>query len=280
MTQRQSQVKLLSIKKFAEICHTTPRTLRFYEKYGLIAPDSIDPFTKYRSYNPRKAREFLRIKFLQKFDIPLQEIVELHKKDTLDSELKKRIAQAKAELEEKKKQLQFLQTMTDFMFEGNIAKSLHKETIGPYSLFCMRVPKADYNKVDDYKEALKEQAKKLRLPLEDKCLVFYQTTAYQPKSTQMEIAYTCKNTKQLQQDKLPEYFSFKTYPKTNILSYQYIGAYEYVSLVYQKLFDYIFQNDIKLVDNTYDIYDESASKEKSSFSEKLTLAFPIKRVNT
>ena len=59
MTQGQSQVnpstssgltlsqveesKRLAIKEFAQICRTTPRTLRFYEQKGLFKPFKIYP---------------------------------------------------------------------------------------------------------------------------------------------------------------------------------------------------------------------------------------------
>src|SRR3989338_472751 len=74
MTQGQSQVNLLTIKQFAEVCRTTPRTLRFYEKKGLFKPAVIDTFNKYRFYHPSQAREFLKIKLLQNFHVPLKQI--------------------------------------------------------------------------------------------------------------------------------------------------------------------------------------------------------------
>ena len=96
MTHGQSQVNLstssrqghLTIKQFAEVCRTTPRTLRFYEKKGLFKPAVIDAFTKYRSYHPRQAREFLKIKLLQNFHVPLKQIKTSFAENTLLSRLK------------------------------------------------------------------------------------------------------------------------------------------------------------------------------------------------
>lgn len=41
---------MLSIKDFSEMCHLSPRTLRFYHAEGLLIPAEIDERTGYRSY--------------------------------------------------------------------------------------------------------------------------------------------------------------------------------------------------------------------------------------
>src|SRR5947207_2817168 len=77
MTLRQSQDKVLTIAQFARLCRVTPRTLRFYEQKGLLKPAVVDEFTKYRGYLPEQVREVLKIKLLQQFNSPLNEIKEL-----------------------------------------------------------------------------------------------------------------------------------------------------------------------------------------------------------
>ncbi|MBA3723429.1 MAG: MerR family transcriptional regulator [Candidatus Levybacteria bacterium] len=276
MTQRQSQVKVLSIKKFAEICHTTPRTLRFYEQKGLITPYQIDPYTKYRSYNARQARDFLKIKLLQNFNIPLEQIQQIVKKSNLDNELQKRIKQVKEELVQKQKEYKFLQSMSSFMIEEDLNKLFSKEWFGPYELFCMQVDNADYNKMADYQNTIIKEAKRLRLSPSKLQLIFYNTTAYEPKGTNVEVTLICnKKDAELLHDKLQRNFYFKRYPKTQALTYQYTGPYEYFSLIYQKLFDYIFEKDIVLVDRVFDIHSLQPLKKQSKYETSATIAFPI-----
>ena len=144
MTQRKSQVKVLSIKKFAEICHTTPRTLRFYEQKGLIKPYAINPITKYRSYDARQAREFLRIKLLQNYGIPLGELQILAKNQQLDTKLEEQLVKVKAAIAEKQKEYKFLNTMKSFLFEKDMKNVFKREVFPAKELFCMRFFDADY----------------------------------------------------------------------------------------------------------------------------------------
>lgn len=52
----------------------SPRTLRFYEQKGLFKPIKIDSNSKYRFYDPKQARDFLKIKLLQNFHLSLKQI--------------------------------------------------------------------------------------------------------------------------------------------------------------------------------------------------------------
>ena len=74
MTQRQSQVNLLTINKFAKMCRTTPRTLRLYEKKGLLKPAYIDTYNSYRYYKVSQVEDFQKIRLLKNFHVPLREI--------------------------------------------------------------------------------------------------------------------------------------------------------------------------------------------------------------
>src|SRR3990167_7579345 len=70
---------LLTIQQFAKLCRSTPRTLRLYEKLGLIVPIDRDRWNKYRLYDSSQGRKFFRIKLLQNFHVPLKEIGEIIK---------------------------------------------------------------------------------------------------------------------------------------------------------------------------------------------------------
>ncbi len=276
MTQRQSQVKLLSIHQFAKLCYTTPRTLRFYEQKGLFKPYQIDPFTKYRYYNPQQARDFLKIKLLQNFNLPLAHIRESITHKHIEDELKNRIIMVKKEIEEKEKEYDFLKAMNSFMFDQKNAIPLRTAWFGPYTLIAKKFKNADYVKIEEYKTQLLQELKQLKIQVDEKLFVFYETTQYEPKNTQLELAFICLSNKLPQADNVPKNIFYRSLPKTKALTYTYTGPFEYFSLVYQRLFAYIADKNIVLVDRVFDI---TASKRKTRYETSATLAFPIQQTN-
>lgn len=273
MTQGQSQVNLLTIKEFAEVCRTTPRTLRFYEKKGLFRPAVIDAFTKYRFYNPRQAREFLKIKLLQNFHVPLKQI----KTNSVQATLSNRLKTLKEEIAEKEKEYNFLEKMKSFLFKDDSIENIFQtKNFGPYNLFVMKVEHGEYARVTEYIKGLWKEAKRLKLQCENYEIVFYLNSAYNPKDTPLEIALICKSLSHLtSRSTKKENFYFKKYPKTKALAFEYNGPYEYLILVYQKLFSYLEEKKIILKSPGFDIYKHGPLNTKSKYDYQTTIGFPI-----
>lgn len=76
---------MLLIQQFAELCHSTTQTLRYYDKVGILKPYYIEKSSKYRYYLEEQAFEFLKIKQLQDAGFSLEEIKVL--KDKGDNEI-------------------------------------------------------------------------------------------------------------------------------------------------------------------------------------------------
>jgi DNA-binding transcriptional MerR regulator len=337
MTLRESQGNvsdpkkgLLSIRQFAQICRTTPRTLRFYEEKGLFQPTFIDQFTKYRYYHPQQAREFLRLRLLHNFHVPLKEISTSYKKKSAESFLDKELERIKKEIEEKEKEYRFLEKIKHLLFSDFLYKShsgnppagrasrisphpnplpagrgkgrrrgarmtkstsLKAKTFGPYSLFCMIVEHGEYAKITDYIKTLWKEAKKLKLDCTGQEITFYLKDRYNPKDTPFEISLALKSTSQeprslprhLRGDKkLPgqgeqanKNFYFKSYPKTKVLSYEYSGPYDYLILVYQKLYSYFEDNKIDLKGSVFETYKYGPLNTKSKYDYQMTIGFPV-----
>lgn len=163
MTQGESQVKVnnfLSIQQFAQVCRTTPRTLRFYEKKRLFKPAMADPFTKYRFYDPKQARDFLKIKLLQNFHIPLKQINN-SPKNNAEVHLRNKLQTLQEEIREKQKEYKFLEKIKDFLFEEN--KNIFQvKTFGPFNLFCMKVEHGEYARITDYIKTLWGRSRKTK----------------------------------------------------------------------------------------------------------------------
>jgi len=262
-------VKLLNIHQFAQLCRTTPRTLRFYEEKGLFGPFKIDEWTKYRYYREDQAQDFLQIKLLQSFHIPLKEL----KEEKSQPFLIEKTQSLEKELEERKKEIFFLKNMYTFFFQAkDIGQVLHTETFGPHKLFTKLFVHAGYDKVGEYVTQVESVAKKAGIPTDDSDLVFYHDESYNPKNTTVEVALIVKSG---WSGKIPEGYLIKQYPVTKILTYDYFGPYEYFILLYQKLFAYLKSRKIELTGHVFDYYIQSKENSESVYDIHTKLCFPV-----
>ena len=69
----------MKIKKAAEICHMSPRNIRFYEEIGLIKPTRVE--NGYRDYDTEDIERLQQIRVLRNLGIGLESIKAYFKKE-------------------------------------------------------------------------------------------------------------------------------------------------------------------------------------------------------
>lgn len=67
----------LSIGEFSKLCGVTVKTLRHYEKTGLLKPEEVDQWSGYRYYTVSQMQVMMRIRALKDLGLSLDEIYEL-----------------------------------------------------------------------------------------------------------------------------------------------------------------------------------------------------------
>ena len=72
----------LQIGEFSRLCGVTIKTLRHYEKLGLLIPEHIDRYSGYRYYSVGQMQKMGAIRKLKSLGFSLVEIVDLYKQDT------------------------------------------------------------------------------------------------------------------------------------------------------------------------------------------------------
>lgn len=75
---------MFKIGEFSKISNTTVRTLRHYEKLGLMLPATIDQYSGYRFYEARQIGTINKIKMLQQIGLSLETIKEILEKEQTD----------------------------------------------------------------------------------------------------------------------------------------------------------------------------------------------------
>ena len=65
---------MFTIGEFSRICQVSIKTLRHYDKVGLLKPAKVDALTGYRYYSQRQLEVMLLIQRLKRYGFPLEEI--------------------------------------------------------------------------------------------------------------------------------------------------------------------------------------------------------------
>ena len=71
------------IGDFSKASKTTIKTLRYYEKEGLLIPTFVDPYTGYRYYETSQLYDLSKIISLRQLGLSISDIKEIKELDTL-----------------------------------------------------------------------------------------------------------------------------------------------------------------------------------------------------
>lgn len=275
MTQRQSQVKVLTIHEFAQICRTTIRTIRFYTKLGLLQPVRVDPYTKYRYYQPWQAREFFKIRLLQNFRVPLKEIKKAAKKYSEEDFLDHQLGLVKGEITEKEKEYTFLDRIKKFLFGEKPTQFLRLEWIGPYNLFCMYVPAGRFDQINSHIYQLFDLAKKYKISHNRRPMTIYwdPPDIYKPKDAKFEVGLICKSKKR-NSPHFPKNVYFKTYPRQKALTYTYKGPFGYLTFIHKKVYELVGAK--RLGGNPFDIHFAGPWNKQLEYDHLTKVGYPVR----
>lgn len=264
------QHDLISIHEFSILCKTTPRTIRFYDKIGLLKPVEIDKFTKYRYYSPYQTRDFFRIRLLQNFNVALAEISSRQGSDFLDERMK----QVKNELIEKKKEFEFLKKIKQYIFAEDLFRYLKEENIGPFLLMGEYSSEGRYDKINDDANNVRLFANKHGIKTTERNFTFYlDYTTYKPKNTRLENGIIIKGNipKKLE---LPKNYFVRTFPRTRCLVLNYRGPFEFITLLYERLHELKIREKFK-VDLPFDIFIGGPFTNISPYDYRTKIIFPL-----
>nr|WP_281386851.1 helix-turn-helix domain-containing protein [Jiangella mangrovi] len=64
----------MSIGQVARLAGVTPKTLRHYDRIGVLRPADVDPVTGYRWYRPEQVEQVRLVRRLRALELPLEEV--------------------------------------------------------------------------------------------------------------------------------------------------------------------------------------------------------------
>ncbi|MCL2874590.1 MAG: helix-turn-helix domain-containing protein [Defluviitaleaceae bacterium] len=105
---------MFRIGEFSKMSKTTVKTLRHYDKEGLLKPEEVDKFTSYRLYTTDQLIQLHRIQELRQIGISINEIGLILSGHDLDEILQKRKSELISELAHGQNQL----SRIEFILKG------------------------------------------------------------------------------------------------------------------------------------------------------------------
>ena len=262
----------LNIHQFATICRTTVRTIRFYDKKGLLKPASVDQFTGYRYYHPHQAREFFKIKLLQTFGLPLKEIGKTNQKQSSNSFLDKKLSELKAEIEEKQKQYGVLQTIKQDLIDGKMKQRVKVENVGPILVFGKEFTDARYDRINADLRDLYKKAKGLGLSTKTSEHVLYlEPHEYVPNKTRLRISLILSRLPK----NIPDGYYAEKIPSQKVVTYRYKGPYEYLTFVHREMYGIAKKRGFNR-GYPFDVHTKGPLNASSEYDYETLIGYPMK----
>ena len=244
------------IGEFSRMMQVTVKTLRHYEKKGLLLPYEVDEWTGYRYYTICQMQKLNAIRQLQRLGFTLEEIKELYEEDShvpsveqltekinkteeLLKQLMERREQLKEWLESSKKHNDMERYSIESLPEVIVAS--HREVISDYGALGMLC----YEKIGPEMQRLGYQC-----PMPGYCFTIEHSEEYSPDSIDIEY---CEQVVEMGQNS--HIIQFKCLPAVEkALCVKHMGPYERFYETFAEVFQYIEENGYRIIDHPRTCY--------------------------
>ena len=244
------------IGEFSRMMQVTVKTLRHYEKKGLLLPYEVDEWTGYRYYTICQMQKLNAIRQLQRLGFTLEEIKELCEEDShvpsveqltekinkteeLLKQLMERRDQLKEWLESSKKHNDMERYSIESLPEVIVAS--HREVISDYGALGMLC----YEKIGPEMQRLGCQC-----PMPGYCFTIEHSEEYSPDSIDIEY---CEQVVEMGQNS--HIIQFKCLPAVEkALCVKHMGPYERFYETFAEVFQYIEENGYRIIDHPRTCY--------------------------
>ena len=238
----------LKIKEFSLLCGVTVKTLRHYEKIGLLQPFDVDEWTGYRYYNVSQMQAMENIRRLKEMGFSLDEISEMFAsgslKPTLQT-LERKIAENERELHKLQQRCTLLRNLVDSQNKIQKMEQISIQSLSEIIVASHREIISSYNDLGRLCcEVIGPEMARLgcKCPEPGYCFTT-EHNEYRP--TNIDIEY-CEQVEEMGKDS--EIIQFKKIPAVEkAICMKHYGPYEKLYQSYVELFKYIEQQGYKVI---------------------------------
>ena len=263
---------MLRIGEFSILSKTTIKTIRYYEKMGLLQPSYIDKETKYRYYQYDKLKEISRIIALRDLGLPIKDIIEINKGKDIVEVLNKRKDQIKAEISKSNYQLT---KINEFLEDKEMTYDVQIKTLPKCIVYYSEGVVKDYSKIVDFVFGAQKECTELNPNIKctepGYCFITYLDG--KPNEENIRIRYSEAVTeKGLENKKI----KFGILEPVKAVSIYHKGDYSKLSQTYAYILEYMQKNNLEMKELPRECYIDGCWN-KENVDEYLTeIQIPIK----
>lgn len=265
------------IGMFSQIGKTTIKTLRYYEKVGILSPAYVDEENGYRYYTTDQLFTLHEILGLRQMNFSIEEIKNILSGENVEETLKKRRQETKEELDTVMDQL----SRIDYYIEKR-----KEEQRMSYQAVIKEIPEcivfskvtvlpsyeALFEVMPKLGKAVKELNPGLKCAEPEYCFNMYLDGEYKEKDINVDVCEAVEDF-----GVAPEGVTFKKIPGVTAVTTLHKGPYENLGQAYAFIFKWIEDNGYEVVGNPRESYIDGIWNKESKEDWLTEIQVPVKK---
>ena len=246
---------MYSIGEFSKINRITPKTLRHYDKIGLLKPVRIDEWTGYRYYSPQQLPIVRSILMLKEMGFSLTEIQQITKREAaIGRFLERRAQEIREVIRQENLRLSRVLKYLEQLEGGDIVttEDVTIKALAEVTVVSMRCIVESYDSYFDIVPRMGEYMTKIGAVCREPayCFIIYHNDEYRESDIDVEI---CEAVTEPCEDS--QNIRFKTVaavPEAACILHR--GPYSTIQRSYSAVFNWIDGNGYRPIDHTRESY--------------------------
>lgn len=266
---------MYSIGDFSKINKITPKTLRHYDRIGLLRPALIDQRTGYRFYSAEQLPGIRKILMLKELGFTLSEIEQIvNQQSAIDGFLKQRENQLEQTIREARHRLvRVREYLAQIEGEGTMSHQVQLKALPEVIVASMRTKIASYDTYFDIVPQMGTYMKSVGAVCRDPayCFTIYHDGEYRENDIDVEICEAVVAPCQAS-----EKVTFKTIAAvTEAACLFHKGPYKTINETYNRLFQWIADQGYLVLDNPRESYIDGIWNKKNEAEWLTEVQVPV-----
>ena len=264
---------MYKIGDFSSMSKTTIKTLRYYEKEGLLKPVYVDLNTGYRYYDTSQLMEISKIISLRQIGLSIKDIKNILNGYNMVEILNKR----KKELEDDLVLFNMELSKINYLLEGdNMKNEIFIKEIPSYVIYYCDGIISDFSKIPEFVLQAGEECAKVNPNLKcitpDYCYISYLDGEYKEKDIKIRYGQAVEKV-----GKETDRIKFKMMDAITAVCIYHKGAYDNLRDSYNIILKFIEDNGYEVIDNPRECYIDGCWNKDNEDNYLTEIQFPIKK---
>ena len=264
---------MYKIGDFSSMSKTTIKTLRYYEKEGLLKPVYVDLNTGYRYYETSQLMEISKIISLRQIGLSIKDIKNILNGYNMVEILNKR----KKELEDDLVLFNMELSKINYLLEGdNMKNEIFIKEIPSYVIYYCDGIISDFSKIPEFVLQAGEDCAKVNPNLKcitpDYCYISYLDGEYKEKDIKIRYGQAVEKV-----GKETDRIKFKMMDAITAVCIYHKGAYDNLRDSYNIILKFIEDNGYEVIDNPRECYIDGCWNKDNEDNYLTEIQFPIKK---